>query len=141
MHNAGLRPVADDFSNFAEWLALIFQQYTRDETLTSVMLCWMVWKSRNELVWNQHSVEVHEVVESAKSVSVQDTSFVNILGFLNPEDGYEHWRRPTENRVKVNVDAAIFASSNRFTFALVARNENGDLVEAMSSCEIRQNCS
>ncbi|WOH04559.1 hypothetical protein DCAR_0623969 [Daucus carota subsp. sativus] len=36
-----------------------------------VMLCWAIWKCRNNLVWNQRGLEITEVVESAKVVRSQ----------------------------------------------------------------------
>lgn len=37
----------------------------------SMMFCWLIWKSRNELVWKQKGMEIAEVVESANVVLSQ----------------------------------------------------------------------
>lgn len=36
---------------------------------------------------------------------------------------------------KINTDATIFESSNRYTYAFAARNNKGELIEARSSCK------
>ena len=97
----------------------------------------MIWKNRNELIWNQRSLNISEVVESAYSVlnqwrSVQDHTFDRFLGYMSHEDGDEHWHLPQPNSVKVNTDAAIFEDLNCYSHAFVVRNHEGRLVEARS---------
>lgn len=41
----------------------------------------------------------------------QDKSFDHFLGFMNLEDGDEHWIRPIDNKIKINTEYAIFSSS------------------------------
>ncbi|KAL1833637.1 hypothetical protein ACET3Z_003288 [Daucus carota] len=107
--------------------------------ISSVMLCWMLWKNRNDLVWSQKCLSAMEVIQSALSVLnqwqfVQDKTFDNSLGYILPEDGRVTWQAPMHNRVRINTDAALFSDTNRFSHAQVVRDHNGELVEAMSSC-------
>ncbi|XP_074378086.1 uncharacterized protein LOC141719606 [Apium graveolens] len=85
----------------------------KDVVLRIVMVCWMVWRSRNELIWNQRTIDPNEVVLSAHSIldqwsNVQDRSYDQFLGYMTPDDGMERWSKPVENSVKINSDAAIF---------------------------------
>lgn len=126
--------------NFSEWLSLVFQQHRSKEITDCTMICWMVWKNRNDLVWNQHSLEAKEVVESARTVlnqwrQVQDKSFDDFLGYMTQDDGHELWQKPQLNRVKVNTDAAIFEHSNQYSYAFVARDHSRQLIEAHSNCK------
>lgn len=103
------------------------------------MVCWELWKARNNLVWNQKGGEITEVVVSTTSVlnhwiSVQDKTFDNFLGFMTQDDGAEHWKAPNVDKIKVNTDAAIFETSNCYSYSLVARNHNGELIEASTRC-------
>ncbi|KAK1377304.1 hypothetical protein POM88_033497 [Heracleum sosnowskyi] len=41
---------------------------------------------------------------------------------------------PTENKIKVNTDAAIFDSSNCYSYSFVAKDHSDELVEAQSRC-------
>ncbi|KAL8094084.1 uncharacterized protein LOC141691465 [Apium graveolens] len=84
-------------------------------------------------------MEVIDVVESAKVVlnqwrCAQDNSFDHNLGLMNSTDGDEHWVCPTGETIKVNSDAAIFETSNCFSYAFVARDAEGRLIEARSRC-------
>lgn len=120
---AGLPRIASTFYSFKDWLQVIFQTYKKEEIQRAIMICWMLWKSRNDLMWNQHSLEVLEVVESAKTVlnqwrSVQDKSLDNFLGYMSQDDGHEHWKLPQYDRVKINSDAAIFEHDNCYSHAL-----------------------
>lgn len=125
----------EDVFSFTEWLSQVFQLQSKSVIHKTVMVCWMVWKSRNDLIWNQRSMEPNEVVESACSVldqwkNVQDRSFDRFLGYMTPEDGCEHWSLPSPNSVKINSDAAIFKESNKYSVAYVVRDSAGQLIEA-----------
>lgn len=79
-----------------------------------------------------------DVVKSSKVVlrpwqCTQDKHFDNFLGFITLENGDEHWTFLPENKSKVNIDVAIFESSNCYNFAYVLRNI-GALTEARSKC-------
>ena len=54
---------------------------------------------------------------------------------LNPDDGDELWTPLIENTTKINTDAAVYESSNRYTYAFAVRNHKGELLEARSSCK------
>ncbi|XP_074378327.1 uncharacterized protein LOC141719860 [Apium graveolens] len=104
------------------------------------MVIWALWKNRNDIIWNQKGMESSEVLVSAHLCfnqwkSAQDKTFDNYLGFMTQADGKEHLELPTEGKVKINTDAAIFEESRRFSYAFIARNHRGDLVEAVSSCK------
>ncbi|KAL8100419.1 hypothetical protein AgCh_032616 [Apium graveolens] len=136
---SALPSITGEFNSFAEWIQLVFDQRNVEAIHVSVMLCWMLWKNRNELVWNQKCLDVSEVLVSALSVLnqwrfVQDKHFDNFLSFINQEDGREQWQLPSLNRVKVNTDAAIFENPSRFSYALIVRDHMGNLVEAQSEC-------
>ena len=54
---------------------------------------------------------------------------------LNPDDGDELWTLPTENTTTINTGAAVYDSSNRYSYVFTARNYKGELLEARSSCK------
>lgn len=87
-----------------------------------------IWHGRNELVWNQRGIEVPDIVESAKVVL--NYSFDHHLGLTNLSDRDEHWVLPSGNKIKVNSDAALFESSNCFSYAFVVRDSARELIEA-----------
>ncbi|XP_074363041.1 uncharacterized protein LOC141703396 [Apium graveolens] len=89
-------------------------QYKREEVERIVMIMWSLWKNRNNIVWNQKSMEASEVISSANIClnqwkNAQDKSFDNFLGFMTQADGKERWEPPQLGEVKINtdVDAAL----------------------------------
>ena len=81
-----------------------------------VMVCWMLWKNKNDLVWDQHSLDSVGLMESIISIlnqlrSVQDKTF---------------W--------PLYADAAIFTKSDLYIYAFVVRDHDDRLVEAVSKC-------
>ncbi|KAL8103095.1 hypothetical protein AgCh_027577 [Apium graveolens] len=99
-----------EYNLFPEWLQLAFDQQRMEDVHIIVMVCWMLWKNRNDLVWNQHSLDSAE------------------------EDGEEHWNPPSINSVKINTDAAIFTESDSYSYVFVVRDHEGRLIEAGARC-------
>lgn len=54
--------------------------------------------------------------------------------FLNSADGKESWVKSVGDVVKINVDAALFIKTERYTFVCVARNADEAVMEAISCC-------
>lgn len=65
---AGFTIICGESNTSVDWLELVFQQCRGDKIHIVGKICWMAWKCRNDLVWNQQSMKVKEVIESAKSV-------------------------------------------------------------------------
>lgn len=99
----------------------------------------MVWKSRNDLKWKHRSMKVDEVVQSAKSIlnqwlSVQDKTSDHFMAYMTHDGGYKRWKLQINNGVKININAAIFDSTNCYSYAFVVRNHTGILVETYLRC-------
>ncbi|XP_062102876.1 uncharacterized protein LOC133813856 [Humulus lupulus] len=124
---------ASDNSGF--WRRL--WQLKREKRQWAVMLLWALWKSRNDLVWQQRGSEVDEVIVLEKTVlnqwiSAQDRSFDLSMGLVTQTDGSEHWNPPADGMIKLNTDAALFEASQTFSFSCVARDSTGALIEAFA---------
>lgn len=72
---SGIAAVRGDFQRFSYWFQVLLKKASRQEIHRAAAICWMIWKSRNDLVWNQRSLGVTEVVESAKSVLINGSVF------------------------------------------------------------------
>ena len=67
-HSAASSLNITGYYTFKEWLQLLFTHGNQSKIQSHVMVCWMLWKNCNDLVWNQHSIDTLEVVHSAFSV-------------------------------------------------------------------------
>ncbi|XP_062099843.1 uncharacterized protein LOC133805695 [Humulus lupulus] len=106
--------LAGPFTEFGDWLEEVFSKGNFEITAEARVLCWEMWKARNNLVWNQKRSSVEE----------------------RQGDGNEHWNLPRYEIIKVNVDAAIFAPEGNFGVGCVARDSEGHLIEAFSSLKV-----
>lgn len=91
-------------------------------------------------MWKQNGQHHTEIVTSAIQILnnweyAQDKTFDNSVGFITPTEGDMCWNQPQQGIVKVNTDAAIFEDSNLFSFAMIARDHNGRMLEALSRCK------
>ncbi|XP_074337025.1 uncharacterized protein LOC141674201 [Apium graveolens] len=135
----GMSFMPDSNTSFLSWLDTVLNVYTGKDVRMKVMVCWALWKARNELVWDQKGREVTEIITSAATVlnqwsNAQDKNFDCFLGFITQEEGDEQWTLPTQDTIKLNTDAAIFEELNRYSFSLVARNHRGKIVDALAKC-------
>uniref|UniRef100_A0A803NJ40 RNase H type-1 domain-containing protein n=1 Tax=Cannabis sativa TaxID=3483 RepID=A0A803NJ40_CANSA len=80
---------------------------------------------------------VVEVVRSVLTVlghwSIAQSQKLGLLLVFDSSNGSEQWRKSKVHKVKVNVDGAIFTTKHRFGFGSVARDPDGNLIEAISS--------
>ncbi|KAM6553938.1 hypothetical protein CsatB_014700 [Cannabis sativa] len=106
-----------------------------DYVCRASMLCWALWKSRNNTVWNKRNSTVRDVLVSASITldhwrKAQENFALSSLSLNNSGDGAELWTKPAENYIKINIDDALFHHENSYGFGIVARDDFGKLIEA-----------
>lgn len=101
-------------------------------TARIITLCWSIWRSRNDLLWNNKYWSPIRIVAKAKEYlsqwSVAQGRCVSTP--LHPPvegDGALYWVKPHYNEVKITADAAVFEDSGMSGIGLVARNHEGHL--------------
>ncbi|XP_060972158.1 uncharacterized protein LOC115717516 [Cannabis sativa] len=108
-----------------------------NETLCKiVMLCWALWSTRNDLIWQQHVQIVRDVVVFANSrldqyLKAQGRGNIPLLSPLKEGDGSERWIKP-DTCIKLNIDATTFDRDFKHGYGCVVRNTNGELVSVFS---------
>lgn len=125
------------FSWFLDWLTKSFDKWENDRTQMSAMMCWSIRRCRNDLVWNQRGREVTNVVESTRVALNQwkcarDKTFDNFLCYMIQADGDEQWRRPMENKIKINADTVIFEPSNYYSFSYMERDHMWEVLTGVN---------
>ncbi|XP_063943440.1 uncharacterized protein LOC108208212 [Daucus carota subsp. sativus] len=112
-------------------------QTDKEEHGEIVALCWSIWQSRNNLVWNQKKCEVNFVVFSTKQYlaewkNTQVMSTQALYQDVKHGDGAISWVRPKKDVVKITIDAALFAESSKYGIGLLARDDKGDVIQGRS---------
>lgn len=102
------------------------------------IMCWRLWKLRNDLVLSKKGSSVAEFIVLARSfldqwTRAQDKNVIPITTFMTAADGSEKWVKPEVDTVKINVDAALYKSGT-YSFLGIARNATREVVEAITSC-------
>ncbi|XP_060964977.1 uncharacterized protein LOC133033944 [Cannabis sativa] len=126
--------------DFSDWFFALMASNPPEVVREAAMISWKIWAVRNDLVWNDKTCSAYEVVRSARVVLDQWLSAQSQKhGALLIDDinnVTEHWKKPMLNKVKVNVDGAIFQAENKFGFGCIARDHNGQLIEAISGSRV-----
>ncbi|WOG89983.1 hypothetical protein DCAR_0209224 [Daucus carota subsp. sativus] len=125
----------DQNMDFSSWMNIVLSTGTSKQRAEAVMLCWAIWRARNDLIWNQKFSTVNKVVAAAKQnltqwILAQSRSSHTLLQPQVKGDGGTIWVKPQPNTVKVSVDAAIFEDKEEVGFGLVARDSEGSLIQA-----------
>lgn len=77
-----------------DWLSHVFSMYNGEQRRAIEMLCWAIWRCRNELIWRQKGADILVVVLVSKSVLhqwelAQDKSFNLSMSLVDANDGAE----------------------------------------------------
>lgn len=99
------------------------------------MICWSLWKARNELVWNDKYARVNVVIARVKRYllqwnQAQKQKPQSQYPYFVEGDGKEIWVAPQTDYMKISVDAAVFVESHASGMGLIARDNTGLLMEA-----------
>lgn len=121
--------------DFAEWLKNAFGMSNKKQKALIITLFWILWRARNDLIWNRKYPKMLKVVADAKKYLAQWTAAQgrSTSALITPEytgDGAQSWVKPQPNTIKVSVDAAIFAEREEYGFGLIARDSEGELRQA-----------
>lgn len=103
------------------------------------MLCWALWKSRNELLLNKKGLDAFEVVTMERIVleqwkNAQDHTFDLSLGLLKTLDGVAKWHPSSPGGLKINTNSTRFIQPDRFSLGVITRDHSKDLLEAKARC-------
>lgn len=140
LEGIGVANNTDNPTTFAGWLEMIMGQHTNSMIPKIAMLLWSVWKARNMVIWQDTYQHVDEVLRTARStldqwIEAQAKNFVPSIGNLHTMDGKELWTKPSQQTIKINLDAALFDSDNMVGYGLCARDHTGRLIDARAVCQ------
>ncbi|KAM6573571.1 hypothetical protein CsatA_017651 [Cannabis sativa] len=117
------------------WFFNLLDSKHSEVIVDAAMISWSIWKTRNEVFWQNKNCTALGVVQSARKaldqwrVATKNTAATFATGVLSNSN---IWRRPLSGKIKVNVDGAIFETQRMFGFGCVARDHTGQLLEAIS---------
>lgn len=122
--------------NFETWLKRTLNSCSGSKGCEVAMLCWAIWKARNDKVWRKSKFQVNNVCTSALQYliqwrSVQSKSFTAISQTYREGDCANVWVKSKGDTIKVTVDGA-FTEHSTFGIGVVARKSDGELVQAFS---------
>ena len=125
--------MSNGVTDFKAWLIDRLRHLTNEQGCLLLMMLCSIWKSGNQVVWENKSASVRMTVNSAGSMLVQwqqaqarnmvqvDWNAVRLQGALK-------WVPPQEDWYKLNIDAACFASNRKMGFEGILRNNMGEVV-------------
>ncbi|XP_015384281.2 uncharacterized protein LOC107176378 [Citrus sinensis] len=122
--------------NFPDVITLLHHSYQHHSNLNSELVAsflWVIWNARNNWLFNGKCEDPSRLI--AKAMSIADS----VKRIKQPEHNcsleltsmqQNQWSPPSEDWVKVNVDAAIDEQNNLAGLGAVIRNYRGEVVAA-----------
>ncbi|KAM6553159.1 hypothetical protein CsatB_013921 [Cannabis sativa] len=139
--NRSMVDVGAGAATFSSLLLGIFDRGHEGEMEEVAVVSWAIWRAQNEFVWQKKSWSASNIAASARNMLDQYKFAQRRKGLsLSPlHDGgrnLERWIALELNKIKVNVDGALFEQEGRFGMGCVARNHHGAMVEAFKKGKI-----
>ncbi|XP_030502362.2 uncharacterized protein LOC115717515 [Cannabis sativa] len=124
--------------SFVDWFTALVNRQKPEIIEEGVMMCWSIWKTRNDVVWNQKNCFAADVVCTARLILAQwkyaqSRKFDPLHVPAGTFEGSERWSKPDANKLKINVDGAVFVAENAYGSGIVVRDDGGRLIEAVAS--------
>ncbi|CAH9084823.1 unnamed protein product [Cuscuta epithymum] len=128
-------------TTFAAWADAVKGRCSKEELEQFVLICWSLWKSRNDKLWKNISTFWRGVVARGetmlagwKEARVQQSDWkASSGGERGGGDGTQgKWQPPGAGVVKINVDAAVHSHGDWRGLGLVARNDKGSFIAGRS---------
>lgn len=113
-----------------EWMSTAMEKLSAYNRCLLLTICWRLWGARNQEVWNNVTVnhatifrEARTYLDAWKEIHCKTTATKTALQM-------EKWKKPPENILKLNVDAALDNNSRTTGFGFIIRDHNGLFVAA-----------
>ncbi|KAJ1433914.1 Reverse transcriptase zinc-binding domain [Sesbania bispinosa] len=94
-----------------------------------VLMVWALWKQRNIKVWEGELKSVQDTTWHAKETLEEWEKAHKRPNDMHDTQGWV-WIPPQPNRVKCNVDAALFSEERSFGVGLCLRDDQGRFIKA-----------
>lgn len=126
--------ILNNYSSFTDWVEINLRIFYKDQSCLFIVICWMIWLARNDVIWNSRFTTGRIIVEKDKHYLRNWKEIVENVD-LNSRPGsnfVEKWVKPEAGWLKINTDAAVDRDNGRMGFGWVLPNENGSFKAAMS---------
>ncbi|XP_040989052.1 uncharacterized protein LOC121236684 [Juglans microcarpa x Juglans regia] len=117
----------------AEREVVVLEQRHEDELFSLFTLAWDFWWRRNQMVHEQESLEVNQVIDYAFSAQKSFSELKQVPQSM--VRAFYEWKPPPSNWLKLNVDGAVFDEINKAGVGLVLRDGKGNVMLAASKIE------
>ncbi|CAN1146990.1 Putative ribonuclease H protein At1g65750 [Linum perenne] len=134
-------PPANLFDFFSLDLGEWWKRYIGDGNLSIVFgfTCWLLWKARNERIFEGKSVTVHEILEQGRFwLNASNSAYQSVVD-LKRSQGKEgtttqiYWKPAQEPGFTLNTDGSVQVSAQRAAAGGCLRNSEGRVVDAFAA--------
>jgi ribonuclease HI len=130
-----ISPYAQQSYSAKEVLLQLCSRGDKFEAGKAAMLLWVLWKNRNNLVWNQEKESGQQLGYKALSLWVEWNSVQRVYGNDDQQALQHHssWQPPPRDIYKCNVDVGIHKDALKTSTGWCVRDYGGNFIMGGSS--------
>ena len=115
-------------------MSLLWDKLGVDTAIICSTISWLLWRYRNDIVHNNPTMDLDRIAENAcvGTYEFQQVKKKLMIGDAHRKNSPTRWSVPLPGRLKLNVDAAIFANGSGTGIGAIIRDERGITVGAIS---------
>ncbi|XP_075665153.1 uncharacterized protein LOC142634774 [Castanea sativa] len=110
---------------------LLKEKHDHAELEILATAAWGIWKNRNDVTHGGTSKSPTAIVNNARRYIKEHKQATNFLG-PQPAQAPVPWKPPSSDWYKINVDGAVFKETRCCGIGVVARNDRGQIIGALS---------
>lgn len=121
----------NNFSSLHDWIDHNFKSLDDGTLCKLIIICWAIWRARNDKVWNHKVSSPNAVVDQALIFLQEWTNVHPIEEEVSASSSQiSIWSKPPTGYLKINVDAGIDFTARKMGLGMVIRDSDGDLIAA-----------
>ncbi|GLU09838.1 hypothetical protein SLE2022_266770 [Rubroshorea leprosula] len=120
--------------DFASLFDSITNNLEKEQLELFCLLCWNLWNSRNDALWNNKGPNPHHIIERSLHFQMEYKKALMSKGrgaAAVQRVSETRWHPPDEGYVKVNVDGAVSEQGHVFGMGALVRDHHGEVLAAM----------
>ena len=117
------------------WIDRVLISCSQRDACLAIMLCWVLWTHRNNVVWRNSRWSSGKILEIAGSMLQQWQGVRSVTNtfFSNSNNNITNavsWEKPEFWWIKVNIDAVVFWDRSITRLGWVIRDSLGSFISA-----------
>jgi len=121
---------------FQHMLFDLFNKLHDQQKQLPALTLWILWKSRNLLLWDDSDITPILTITRTKDVLHEWSCFQKAKHLTHHDDQLPAWEKPPHSSIKCNVDASLLNGNSMMCYGLCLRDSSDNLIFGKSDFKL-----